>query len=285
MAKSAKKSETKTDGHPFERTTTYMAPPEALIVIGIDEEDDKSLLNDERVQFPLDEDMIDTIRRHGVKKPILCRKNPATGKYEVVDGRQRTLNAREANRRMVADGVEPIKVPVRLEKGSDDLMFELQIILNHHTESTPLMKARAMEKHFNLYGSKAEACRVNRISEATFDNWMALLQLDPEVHKAIDEGKISSNEALKFSKLPRPKQREAVQQYVASDAKKRRVVSRDPKKSTDKAKMPSKAALINIVNQNPEGVDPAFILGLKFALGMVQASDVPGLEEVKGSKK
>lgn len=272
-------------GYEYSRVNRLMVPPEDLVILGVDEKDEKSPLNDERTKLPIDEDMVDTVMRHGVKKDILCRRNPATGKYEVVDGRQRTVHAREANRRLIAKGEQPIMVPVRVDKGSDDLMFELQIILNRHVESTPLMNARTMEKLFNRSGSKAETCRVCRISGSTFDDWMALLQMDDEVHKAVDEGRISSNQALKFSKLTRPKQREAVQQYLALNAKERRVVTRKPSKATDKAKMPSKAALLNIVMQEPEGLSPDFILGLKFALGLIPASEIPGLSEVQGDKK
>ncbi len=278
--------DTQKNGHPFERTTRYMAKPEILVIVGLDRKDDGSALIDERTTLPIDEDMVSTIMRHGVKKDILCRRNPATGDYEVVDGRQRTVNAREANRRLAANGESPIKVPIRVDKGSDDLMFELQIVLNRHVESTPLMKARTMERFYNRCGSRTETCRVCRISGPTFDNWMTLLQMDPEIHAAVDEGKISSSQALKFSKLTRVQQRKALQKFLTMKPKERRArKSESSPNKTDKTKMPSKAALLNIVIQDPESLDPNFLLGLKFALGLVSANEVPGLNEVPGNKK
>jgi ParB-like chromosome segregation protein Spo0J len=268
------------NGHPFERANSYMAWPEELVVVGKDVEDDGSVLYDrERTALDLDEDLVDAIMRYGVKENVLVRKNNATDQYEVVDGRQRVVNARESNRRLIALGEKPRKVLTRLDSGSDDLMYELMIILNHRVESTPLMKAREAELFQQRSQSVKETCRVCKISESTYNNWMLLLQMDPEVHAAIDAGEISSSQALQFAKLTRGKQRKVVQKLIASDPKERRSIKRD-KNTTDKAHMPSKTALLNIIHQ-PDGLDPSFILGLKYALGFVTADEVPGLKDIK----
>lgn len=278
----------KSGGHPFERTTTYLAWPEELVIPGIDEPNEESVLFDkERKDLELNPDLLDSIMRYGVKKNVNARRNASTGKFEIVDGRQRVLHAREANRLLTAKGEKPRKILCRVELGSDDLMFELMITLNQHIESTPLMKARLAERFYMRSQSVGETCRVCRVSEHTFKEWMELLQMDKEVHDAIDEGKISCNQALKFVKLPHDKQRETLKSLVEMGAKKARPKS---EKSEDKAKMPSKATLLGVVNQAEEAeLDPNFLLGLQFALGIKRASElrdvVPGFKNVKGIRK
>jgi len=260
----------------------FMMLPEEIVIVGIDCEDDASTLNDERLELPLDEVLVDSIMRYGVKKNVLVRKNRATKKVEVVDGRQRVLCAREANRRLVEKGGDPVPIPVRTEDGDDDLMFELQITLNHHVESTPLMRARTASRYMQRNKTKEETARVCGISMATLENWMTLLQMDKSIHDAVDSGKISSHQALKFSNLTRSGQQKAVKALIEMGPAQRRPAR--TKNTTDKEYMPSKEALLNLVLQGEDKLDPNFILGIKYALGQVGIKDVPGLAEMKGKK-
>jgi len=267
------------------RGTIFMMIPEDLVIVGVDVKDDGSVFNDERLELPLDEVLLDSILRFGVKKNVVGRKNSETGKVEVTDGRQRTLCARKVNEILRERGEEPMPIPVRIERGSDDLMFDLQISLNHHVPSTPLMKARAAERYRARGKSDVETCRIFGISQATLQNWMDLLNMDEDVHKAVDSGKISSFQALKFSKLSRVQQKKAVQRLVEMKERKQSPAeTSDSTPSVDKIKIPSKADLVAVIGKANGKVSEDFILGLKFALGEVGINDVPGLKEALGKK-
>lgn len=267
------------------RGTIFMMLPEDLVIVGVDVKEDGSVFNDERLELPLDEVLLDSILRFGVKKNIVGRKNPATNKVEVTDGRQRTLCARRANEILRERGEDPMPIPVRIEKGSDDLMFDLQITLNHHVQSTPLMRARAAERYRARGKSDVETCRIFGVSQATLQNWMDLLNMDEDVHKAVDSGKISSFQALKLKGLSRNQQKKAVQRLVEAKGR----VSKEPAgddapPSVDKVKIPSKADLVAIIGKAQGKVSSEFIDGLKFALGEIGVNDIPGLKEAIGKK-
>lgn len=265
----------------------FLMLPEDVMVMGVDEEDSTSPLNDERLNLPIDEHLVYSIMKYGVKKNINARKDRATGKVYVVDGRQRVLCAREANRRLVAKGESANTIPVRLENGDDDMMFEYQVILNYYVESTPLMKARTASKYMGRNRTEEETARLFGVSTQTINDWMTLLQMDPEVHAAVDAKKISCHQALKLSRLTKPKQVKAVKELVAMGPKPRRKRSRPEGEEGEKAptKMPSKEALLNIVLNGEGTLDPNFILGLNYALGRVSPKEVAGLSEIRGPKK
>ncbi|MBU9382065.1 hypothetical protein [Burkholderia gladioli] len=73
--------------------------------------DESHPLYDERVHWPLDEAMVRNIDFQGVLQPIEVSKNPETGATEVVTGRQRVKNCREANRRRRERGEPPRLIP------------------------------------------------------------------------------------------------------------------------------------------------------------------------------
>lgn len=258
--------------HPVDapRGSIYKMSPEELVIIGLDEIDGESKLNDERLNLPLDEKLVRDIMKYGVRENIVGRKNRATGKVEVVDGRQRTRCAREANKRLAQLGEsEPVHVLVCLANGDDELMFELQEALNYRVESTPLMRARTAQKYLLRVNDRHKVCELFGVSNATLEAWLTLLQMSPDIHDAVDAKKISSNQALQLSKLSRSKQKVALEQLLALDPKERRPIKR-PKNTTDKARMPSKTTLINIITQEEDSLDPNFLLGLRFALGLTK---------------
>lgn len=297
------------------RSPIYMAMPEDLVLVGIDVKDDGSVFNDERLELPLDAVLLDSIMRFGVKKNVIGRKNISTGKVEITDGRQRVRCARRVNEILRENNEDPLPIPVRVERGDDNMMSDLQVTLNHYVQSTPLMKARSAGNYLGRGKSIEETCRIYGISEATLNNWTMLLNMDKAVHDAVDSGRISSYQALKLVKLSREEQKVAVAYLVninegippedvnkadsspSSDPFNDSIPSSDTPRETvenalfkvldkknpseDRKKIPSKADLTTIVVQGYDKLDPNFILGLKYALGMVGPDAVPGLKELK----
>src|ERR1700743_1127639 len=76
-------------------TNLLLFDPKDLTIVT----DERSPLYDERVDLPVDEALVDSIVDQGVLEAILVRKNPETGKTEVVNGRQRGRATVEANKR------------------------------------------------------------------------------------------------------------------------------------------------------------------------------------------
>ena len=66
--------------------------------------------------MPLSENLVLNIMHHGVIEAVIINKNPETGTVDVVAGRQRVRAAREANKRLRAQGLEPIQVPATVRR-------------------------------------------------------------------------------------------------------------------------------------------------------------------------
>ena len=84
------------------KTDVYYLDPDEVVLVT----DKKSALYDERVENSYNEELVlnmlyapDGETAQGVLEPTIGRRNPETGKVEIIDGRQRTLACREANKR------------------------------------------------------------------------------------------------------------------------------------------------------------------------------------------
>ena len=88
----------------------FHLPPEDLVLIL----DKDHPLYDERVELPPDESVVLNMMKYGVRVALEVRKDGP--EIQVVDGRRRTINARETNRRLVAEGRDPLLVKVVLAR-------------------------------------------------------------------------------------------------------------------------------------------------------------------------
>ena len=178
------------------RQNVFMLAPESLVIIM----DKTSPFYDPRVELPLDEDMIAGIMEHGVIEPIIVRKEGENA--VVVEGRQRTRSAVEANRRLVKAKRDPITVPCYQRKGTDADLYECSIIANTHrfgddavTEAGKMAKCQAGGK------SEAQIAAMFRVSVGTVKNRLALLEIAPPVRKLVATGDLSATAAVKLSGL------------------------------------------------------------------------------------
>ena len=81
-------------------------------------------LNEKAAAFEaqFEEDVVQGMMEYGVQEAIKVVKNGET--LEVVDGRQRTINAREANRRLKERGLPTITVKVFIVRGEDHRLHQ-----------------------------------------------------------------------------------------------------------------------------------------------------------------
>lgn len=232
------------------RGTVFYIDPEALVVI----EDKDHPLYDPRIEMALKESFVLSIKARGVIEPVVIRKNGAAP--EVVDGRQRVRAAREANRRLKAEGATPISVPCVQWRGDDGEAFETAILLNEQREDdSPLAKAQKANALLKKGRTEKQiADEVFGVTPATIKAWVGLLDLHPKVQAAVEEGTITATTAVgKLGKLSREDQIKALEELGSngSNGKDREHVRRVVEKHGGKAgakPLPGKKQLRRLVD-------------------------------------
>jgi ParB family chromosome partitioning protein len=173
------------------KTDVYYFDPADVVLVTSKE----SVLYDERVD--------NDYKESRVLKVLLGRRNPETGKVEIIDGRQRTKAAREANKRLKKQGGEPIRLPVLLRRASSDQRVMAMLISSneHATEDSPLAKARKAQRYIDLGRDEKEVAALFGISPATVKNLLALLEAPAAVRNAVESGKISVSDGYRLARL------------------------------------------------------------------------------------
>jgi ParB family chromosome partitioning protein len=185
--------------------------PEDLVIVT----DKANALYDERVEFEVDEKTVRNIMVNGVLQPVLGRRNGE--KVEIVAGRQRVLAAREANKRLLKEGAEPVTVPVLWKRGDDATMLGIMISENEiRRDDTPMTKARKLQRLIDLGKSKKECAVLFGVSTVTVTNKLALLECAPQVQKAVESNVVSAEVAQTLSKLSHKEQVAKLDELIAA---------------------------------------------------------------------
>lgn len=268
------------------RLNAFAFNPDDLVIIGLDTDDGWGHpLYDERIGLPVDEPMVLNIMVHGVLEPVLVRKNGELA--EVVDGRQRVRAAREANRRLAAEGKELVLVPAMPRRGDDARMFGVMVSANElRRDDGPLQKATKCARYMDMGRSEEDASIQFGVSVSTIRAWLRLLDCSSGVIEAVEAGRLTATAAGKLAKLPREEQEKALGELtdspgkptVAKAAEKARTKSGGPLKPM----APPRSILRKIAAHEDTSVrvSDGFALGLRFALGQVWAHEVEGLQAV-----
>ena len=277
------------------RITGFAMDPDDLIIIGYDTDDGpQHPLYDERVKLPLDEGFVQDIMLNGVIQTVTARKNG--DKIEVTAGRRRVRHAREANKRLKAENQELIKVPILIRRGSDAEHAGVGSSENQHrVDDPPIIVARKAQRLLNLGKTEQEvAVHIGVTKTHLKNNILKLLECDPSVQKAVDDGKLAPSKAVPLAALDRAAQREELEKLLASggsattDEVKRNVRARKNNGSAENDHPPpSKRTLKKILKANAaleDGLPPEFIRGIKFVLGELSPKSVKGLSELMGAK-
>lgn len=191
----------------------YTFDPEDLVIVT----DEKSPLYDERVALPIDENLVLNIMfapdgvPQGVLEPINAIRNPETGAVEVIDGRQRVKAAREANRRLRKQGLEPVWVPAMLKRVNAHTAMGMLISSNEHRQNdTPLGKAKKAQRYMALGRDETEVATLLGISRSSVKNLLSLLDAPAAVRTAVESGSITASDGYKLAKLSPAEAREKV---------------------------------------------------------------------------
>ena len=182
--------------------------------------DEASPLYDARVELPCDENMVRNIMHHGVLEPVLICKNPESGSVEVVAGRQRVKNAREANRRLKEQGCEPVMVPALVKRAAGGDLAGIMISENEIRQAdTPVGRAEKMRRLIEVFGkSEDQVGTLFGVGIATVRSTLALLDCTKAVRDAVDAGTVNVTHAKQLAKLEPAEQRRRVAKLVETAA-------------------------------------------------------------------
>lgn len=145
------------------------------------------------------EDLVGSIKMHGVIQPIVVTQNPG-GRYELIAGERRLRAAKIA-------GLE--QIPAIIRSATEQEKMELALIENvQRADLNPIEEARAYQRLCDEFGLTQDEVgeRMNK-SRPQVSNTIRLLQLPEVVQRALAERKISQSNARTLLSLPTPEER------------------------------------------------------------------------------
>lgn len=200
------------------RKDISVADPDLLVIV---DTPGHPLYQPARNQKPLDEAMIRSIMQDGVLSPIKVVRGPQVkGQWtlEVVYGRQRVRNAREANRRLILEGRPPIMIEIVIIDASPEQLRRMMEVENtHRTDYTPYELATTASESLNRGISEESVCYTSfKGDKASMRRHLALLRCHPDVQRALIEGAINFKAIDSLVKLPLDEQAAEVSKLQAA---------------------------------------------------------------------
>lgn len=198
------------------RENAWWLDPAKIVVVGVDTEDGiENPLVSHRVlklkETGPSEEMIASIMEHGVLTPITVRKDGLT--IQAVLGRHRTLAAREASRRRLELGGEPILIRCIQRKDNEVSKLRGAIEAENHIreDDDPLTKAKNAQMMLDGGRDRRSVARDFGISVESLDNSLKLLELSPQMQEAVKQGHIRPTAAATYSDLSHAEQAEVLE--------------------------------------------------------------------------
>jgi len=197
--------------------------PEQLTIV----EDDPSHPHHDQRPKSVDESFVRDIMFRGIHTPIQVARAGKTPDdkpiLHVIAGRKRVRAARIANARLAEMGRELVRVPGLVIRGDDADLYGVMVSENEQREqSTPLVRARQLQRYLSFGRTNDEALFTFKISKSTLRNYQALLECCAEVQEAVDGGSLSVDAAIGLSTMSHDEQRKALESMLAVGATKGR---------------------------------------------------------------
>jgi len=196
------------------RTDAWWFAPEKLVLIY----DKDHPLYDKRVELPVDEALARNIQAKGVLEPIIVVKE-GDDRAIVVDGRQRVKAAIEANKRLVKDGLVPVRVPAVQRRGDDGSLFGVLISANEFRHGDDIIEKAKKAVRLISYGqTEAEVALTFGVSLVAVRSWLKILETDSSVRDAVRDGKLSATAAGQLATLPKDEQKKQLSELISEAA-------------------------------------------------------------------
>jgi ParB family chromosome partitioning protein len=253
------------------RSDAFTLEPEKLTLIT----DPNHPLYDPRVHDDAEESLVRNVMVYGVIEPIIIRNNGET--VEVIAGRGRVKAALEANRRLTAEGKQPIRVPAVLRRGPDADMYGVLISENEcRREDNPLIKSVKAQRLIDMGKSVEEVAIAFGVQRQSVESWLALGDVAQPVLDAVKAGDISATAAAQLSGLAREEQVKTYESLKAEGGKLTAKRARQAAKKDDAApKQPKMMSRHDIehelqwMSEFPAEINVEFYKGVKEALRWV----------------
>ena len=142
-------------------------------------------------------ELSESIRTLGIIQPLTLREMPE-GRYQIISGERRFRASKMAGL---------TQVPAYIRKADDAAMLEMAIVENIQRENLDAIEtALGFQRLIDECSltQEAMALRVGK-KRATITNYLRLLNLPPEIQKAIKENAISAGHAKALLSLDNPK--------------------------------------------------------------------------------
>lgn len=195
--------------------TTFMFDPAEVRVIGRDTDDGpEHPLYDSRAKNPPHEATVLSLMADGQIHPIKVRKDGP--RFDVVVGRGRTIAMREANRRLVEAGKEPLRIQGMVES-PDDIQARSRMGAenNIRVQDTPLQRAHRAAGMRDAGMSLARIGVSLGAHVSVVSRTLKLLDCDESVQKAVDEGRVGVSAAVQLASLARADQKRVLAEVLA----------------------------------------------------------------------
>lgn len=192
------------------RLTAFLVPAERFLIIGRDTKHksvaEHHLFDARVVDLPIIEEWVRDMVTNGWAGGVAMVEVDGEDVMPI-DGKQRIIHAREANKRLDKAGRPLIEVPTMIKKGEDADKYGSMIALNEfRRDDSILEKARKAQAFLNFGKSHKEAASRFGVTESAVKQWLQLLDADPKIIKAVESEKVSGSVALELAKLPRDQQ-------------------------------------------------------------------------------
>lgn len=254
-------------------------------------------LYDERAQRHIDPSRVKNIRTYGVIDAVKVRKNGKhdNGEFEgmdvleVIDGRGRVIDCREAYRLATEAGEDPPLLKVEVARVDEDTAIGVMVSANEHRdEDTPLNKARKAMRIMRNGRTGQEVADMFGVTPQAVSNWMSILELSKKVQQAIDKKLLTAKAALALKELSHQQQDEKLSELLAqghtdSNGKRRPPTANEVRHAANGKGQPlkfNKGAAKVLVNDQRwmDGLSPDAVALARFIAGDEDAVDqVPGL--------
>jgi predicted transcriptional regulator len=185
--------------------------PNMIKIVGLDIEEtpDNWYAYCPRTKDELEDEWVADIRQSGVRTAIDCFRDGDT--LVALDGRRRIQAARRVWAEQAKKGVpenQRCNVRVAIRRADPLGLFAYNIGSESRKSRTPLQSA-ALMLHAQKFGATDEViAKIFGCTRQTVKNTLALLDLDPKVAKAVDNGEFPLREAIKLAPMERAAQKE-----------------------------------------------------------------------------
>ena len=193
------------------RGDLWYADPEEIVLVGIDTDDgdEHVLVADAVNREPLTDLEIRNTMRFGVIEPIWVRKVKTDEGtiLECIAGRTRVRRARAANKRLLEEGRQSIRVPCLIKSLEEKVLAGVMVSENEMRRSTSqLEKARSLQRAYLRGITREEAVEIYGVVPESIERWEQLLSLEPSIVTRIETGEINATTALVVASLPQERQ-------------------------------------------------------------------------------